>query len=110
MRVIYEDNDVIVKPSSIEGLGVFAKRIFKKGEVVLKWNPKKLSDKEKNLITPEEKRYINKLADGTTALMQIPERYVNSSNEPNTTMIDNADVALRNIKKGEEITSSYPIP
>jgi len=88
---------------------VFAKRPFKKRDMVLKWNPKKITDAEKESVSKEERRYINTLADGTSALMQVPERYVNSSDEPNTVMINDTDVALRDIAEGEEITSYYPI-
>ncbi|PIP76091.1 hypothetical protein CO134_00330 [Candidatus Kuenenbacteria bacterium CG_4_9_14_3_um_filter_39_14] len=36
-----------------------------------------------------------------------PERYINHSCNPNTEVIDNCDMAIRDIKKGEEITSDY---
>lgn len=39
--------------------------------------------------------------------MQAPEKYVNHSCEPNTTAKGFCDVAIRNIKKGEEITGNY---
>ncbi len=35
--------DIVVKKSKIIGKGVFAIRDFKKGEVVLKWNPKPIT-------------------------------------------------------------------
>jgi len=38
--------DVLVKRSKIEGKGVFAKRNFKKGEVVIKWNTDTILTKE----------------------------------------------------------------
>jgi len=105
---IYEDKNIIVAPSQIEGFGVFAKRSFKKGEVVLKWHPKILTQDEEKAIPIEDKRYLNKLKTGQTMLMQIPERYVNHSDNPNTSVIDDADVAIKNINVGEEITSNYP--
>ena len=39
--------------------------------------------------------------------MQSPEKFVNHSCEPNTHVKNSCDVAVRNIKKGEEITSDY---
>jgi len=33
---------VVVKKSKISGKGVFASRDFKKGEIVLRWRPKKI--------------------------------------------------------------------
>lgn len=39
--------------------------------------------------------------------MQEPERHVNHSCEPNVVSKDWCEVALRDIKKGEEILSDY---
>ena len=39
--------------------------------------------------------------------MQSPERFVNHSCESNTTVKNRSDIAIKNIKKGEEITSNY---
>jgi len=104
---IYEDDNVIVKPSTIEGFGVFAKREFKKGEIVLVWHPTTLTEEKLSIISEDQKRYINTLEDGTSVLMNIPERYINSSNQPNTHVIKATDVAARDILIGEEITSNY---
>jgi SET domain-containing protein len=41
--------------------------------------------------------------------MQAPERFVNSSDCPNTKTVGESDVALRAIEKGEELTSKYPL-
>ena len=38
--------DVIIKKSRIQGKGVFANKDFKKGEIVLRWNPKKITKEE----------------------------------------------------------------
>jgi SET domain-containing protein len=106
---LYEDENIVVKPSSIEGLGVFAKRSFKKDEVVFRWNPKRLTKQELENLPADQKRYVNTLSDGTSVLMQVPERYVNSSENPNTFMSGETDIALRDIAEGEEITSKYPL-
>ena len=96
---------VIVKNSKIDGKGVFVNKDFKKGEIVLKWNPIKLKKKE---IKKYPKKYII-VIDYEYFLMRAPERYVNHSFEPNAqTGIDNlCDRAIRKIKKGEEITVEY---
>lgn len=39
--------------------------------------------------------------------MQSPEKYVNHSCDPNTEIKNRRDMAMRDIKKGEEITSDY---
>ncbi len=98
--------DIIVKKSKINKKGVFALRNFEKGEVVLEWQPKilkksatdKLSEKEKHYVQKSGKKYL---------LMQAPEKFVNHSCDPNTEVNNCCDVAIKDIKKGEEITSDY---
>ncbi|MFA7302261.1 MAG: hypothetical protein WC030_00740 [Candidatus Paceibacterota bacterium] len=43
---IYEDENIVVKPSPIEGMGSVAKRPIKKGEVGFRWHPKVLTKEE----------------------------------------------------------------
>lgn len=99
--------EVIVKRSKIEGLGVFALRNFKKGETVIKWDTSnQLTSEEVKSLPESEKKYISFL-DGKNILMQPPARYVNHSCDANTEVDNFCDVAKRDIKKGEEITSDY---
>jgi len=97
---------VIIKKSDIDKKGVFAIRDIRKGEIILKWNPMKLTKDELRSLTAKEKHYLLKIGPGSY-LMQEPERYVNHSCEANTVVKNLSDVASRNIKKGEEITSDY---
>lgn len=98
---------MIVKKSKINNKGVFADRKFKKGEVVLSWNPKALKASEAKKIPIGKRHYIYKSIDNGYFLMQSPEKYVNHSCDPNTETRNQCDVAIRDIKKGEEITSDY---
>lgn len=100
--------DIEVKKSKIHGRGVFAKRDFKKGEIVLKWNPIKLTPEEIKNLTEEQKEYTISNKEGHY-WMQPPEKYINHSCNPNTEMdVNNLwDIAIKDIKEGEEITSSY---
>lgn len=102
-----KNDNVKIKKSDIEGLGIFASRDFKRGEVILRWDttqtlPKKIVE----AMSDSEKKYISCLG-GKYIIMQKPERCVNHSCEPNTAVKDFCDVALRDIKKDEEITSDY---
>lgn len=98
---------VRVQDSAIHGKGVFASRDFKAGEVVLRWdNTRELSPAELQALPPEEKRFTD-VKEGKTLHIGIPERFVNHSCAPNTKSGDRCDVALRDIKAGEEITSDY---
>lgn len=98
--------DFIIKKSKISGRGVSALRDFDKGEVIFKWNPKPIRKSEIELLSARDKTYVVQL-NRRYFIMQDPERYVNHSCEANTTVKDNSDVAIRKIKKGEEITSDY---
>ena len=98
--------DVIIGEGNLAGKGVYANRDFKKGEVVIKYNLKPLTEKEfENL--PESEKMFTHTHWGTINLYSEPERYVNHSDNPNTyqDLINQCDIALRDIKKGEEITS-----
>lgn len=101
-------DNVLIKMSKIHGKGVFANKEFKKGQVVIKWKIKNLLTKEEvEKLSTKEKRYVSYFKDGKYILYGEPERYVNHSCEANTTTKNGADVAVRDIKKGEEITANY---
>ncbi len=98
--------DVIIKKGNLFGKGVFANRDFKKGEIVIKYNLKPLIQQEfENL--PEMEKNFTHTHWGVTYLYPSPERYVNHSSSPNThpNLKEQCDVATRDIKKGEEITT-----
>ncbi len=98
--------DIVVKKSKIHGKGVFANKDFKKGEIVVKYNLKKLTKKEFESLPDKEKHFISR--EGKDYLLFLsPERYVNHSCNPNTNSLKECDVAVKNIKKGEEITGDY---
>ncbi|MFA6526041.1 MAG: SET domain-containing protein [Candidatus Buchananbacteria bacterium] len=100
-------NELTVKKSRISGLGVFANRAFKKGEIVVKWPTDNiLSAKEAENLPAKEKPYLIK-SGRKYILMQSPARYVNHSCDANTKGGNKCDVAVRDIKNGEEITSDY---
>ena len=101
--------DVIVKKSNIHGKGAFAARDFKKGEIVLRWDRSHmLTKKEAENFPKNLKKYVN-YHKGAYLVMQSPERFVNHSCNPNTKVKDFGDIAIRDIKKGEQITSDYAV-
>ncbi len=100
-------DDIIVKKSNINGFGVFAGRDFKVGVIVLRWDISNvLSDDEVAKLSVEEKKYIS-YVNGKYIVMQDTERYVNHSCDANTKAEKFCDIAARDIKMGEEITSNY---
>jgi hypothetical protein len=100
---------VIVKDSRIQGKGVYASRDFKKGEVVIDWSKcsKELTKKQLDKLSKNEKKYVSCSSKGKWVLFSAPAKYVNHSCDPNTKAKDGCDVAIRAIKKGEEITANY---
>lgn len=104
-----EFENVEVKKSTIgqfsDGLGVFALRDFKKGEVVVEYNLRKLTQDEFKQLSKSEKHFTHK-RDGIIYYYPDPERHVNRYKDPNVypDFERNGDVALRDIKKGEELS------
>jgi uncharacterized protein len=100
-------HDIVVKRSGIHGLGVYANRDFKNGETVLRWDvTNELTRRDVDKLPESDRRYVSYL-NKKYVLMQPPERFVNHSCDPNTSARDHCDIAIRDIKKGEEITGDY---
>lgn len=99
-------NDVYIRSGKIDNKGVYADRKFNKGEIVIKYNLKPLSELEFKQLLDREKKFVhshqNKLF-----LYSEPERYVNHSDIPNTyqDLENHYDIALRDIDTDEEITT-----
>jgi SET domain-containing protein len=101
-------NGVNVKTSTIHKRGVFATRKFKKGEIVIAWHPQEITRAAFEAL-PETQRIYVEFDGDKILLLQEPERYVNHSCDPNTTIRNQADTATRDIDIGEEITSDYAL-
>lgn len=99
---------VEVRRSPIHGVGVYARRAFEAGEVVLRWDTsRRLTAEEWAALPEEERRYTHPFDARTALLVGPPERYVNHSCDNNTVVRDFCDVAVRRISAGEEVTSDY---
>ena len=105
-------SEVVVKPSQLarpqfkDGLGVFAARSFVKGELVIRWNLRTISEAEYRRLPEEERTQFCHRRGETIYLYPDPERHVNRSDHPNLVpdFRRGADVALRGIERGEELT------
>lgn len=99
-------HDVFIGKGNLDGKGVYANRHFKKGEVVIRYNLKHLTEEECHNLSESEKEFTH-THHGIVYLYFSPERYVNHSSIPNTYQdLDNqCDVAFKDIKKGELITT-----
>lgn len=100
-------NDLIIGKGNLAGKGVYANRGFKKGEIVIRYNLKPLTKEELEKL-PESEKIFTHTHWGQTYLYGEPERYVNHSDRPNTyqDVKNKCDIALRDIKKGEMITTN----
>jgi GNAT superfamily N-acetyltransferase len=107
--------DLRIGPSRIAGTGVFAAREFQAGETVHVLDDSRTVDAAHPLdaAAGEESRHCDYLARGRVVLMPEPERYINSSCDPNTVVVTRGGrrhvVALRRVREGDEITYDYLI-
>jgi SET domain-containing protein len=100
--------DVEIRQSRIQGSGVYAKRSFDPGEVVLRWDlSETIPNNQLAELSEDERRYTHPLDECRTLIVQAPERFVNHSCDANTEVKDFCDVALRRVEVGDEITSDY---
>lgn len=99
-------SDVILGVGNLAGKGVYAARDFRKGEIVIRYALKKLTQLEFDNLPEDEKEFTH-TNKGAMYLYSVPERYVNHSDDPNTYQDHGrkCDVALRDIKNGEMITT-----
>ena len=104
---------VYVKKSKIQGKGVFANMDFKARENILAIDDPHIVKDFNELRAYQKEFQCDWLGNGKTVLMQSPERYINHSCDPNsyvkTVKGKRQVLAMRNIKKGEEITYDYVI-
>ncbi|OGM15356.1 hypothetical protein A2V56_03235 [Candidatus Woesebacteria bacterium RBG_19FT_COMBO_42_9] len=104
---------VTVKVSKIQGKGVYALENIKKGEIVLEINDSHAVKDPSKLTKYQHEYECDYLADGKIVLMQPPERHINHSCDSSTyvkTIEGKRKVfAMKDIKKGDEITYDYSI-
>ena len=104
---------VDVRPSPIEGLGVFATVDLAADGHVLAIDDSRVVDDAHPLRADEDERHCDYLADGRVVLMQVPERHINHGCDPNSYIVTREGrrviVARRDIARGEEITNDYAI-
>ncbi len=100
-------------PSSIDGLGLFAAEDIPKGTITWEFYPEIDIVLEEFCLTKVQFEFVTKYAFqdkqlGKWILSADDDRFTNHSDNPNTGPLpDGRMVALRDIKRGEEITSNY---
>ena len=102
------DKFIEISKSGIEGMGVFASKDIKKGEMVYSFEKGKVVGVTDIQNIPErEKRYLDKVGEDEFEIIEQPARYVNHSCDPNVVEKERVAYAIKDIKKGEEITIDY---
>ena len=98
-------SNVFIGKGNLVGKGTYANRDFKKGEIVISYNLKPLTKDGYNNLPETEKEFTH-IYHGQIYLYSEPERFVNHSDNPNTYQdhVQKADIASRDIKRGELIT------
>jgi uncharacterized protein len=109
-----ECHAVDVRPSSIEGLGVFACRRFHAGQRIRRISVVREVTAEAPLREDLGERADHcDYPDGKVVLLGFPDRHVNHSCDPNSYVLYDADAcylaARRDICAGEELTCDYNI-
>jgi SET domain-containing protein len=104
--------DVEVKPSSIEGLGLFALTPIKCGQGIRRINVVREITPEAPLREDLGERFDHcDYPDGKTVLLGFPDRHINHSCDPNAWVHYEKDAcylyARRAIAAGDEITCDY---
>jgi len=104
---------LFIKKSSVQGRGVFAKNDFNQGQIILEIDDSHVVLDPSKLTRKQNEYDCDYLACGKVILMQPPEKYINHSCTPNsyikTVKGTRRVLAMRSIKKGEEITFDYSI-
>ncbi len=107
-------NDIEVKTSSIQGLGIFAVRPFQAGERISRVNV----IREITADFPIREEFGERIdhcdyPDGKVLLLGFPDRHVNHCCDPNAYQLFEGETsylaARRGISAGEEITIDYNI-
>lgn len=106
-------NKVAVRPSQIQGKGIYATTNIKKGEVVLEIDDSHVVTDPSTLSKEQNEYDCDYLAGGKVILMQAPEKFINHSCDPSTYIktVDSVRqvLAMHDIRTGEEITYDYSI-
>jgi hypothetical protein len=106
--------DIEARPSSIDGLGIFAARVFRAGDRIIRIS----IVREITAGAPIREDLAERIdhcayLDGKVVLVAFPERHVNHSCDPNAYEYFDGHisylVARRRIPPGEEVTIDYNI-
>jgi len=97
--------NILIKDSEISGEGLFANKNFNKGKIIFEFEGKLVNYQRANInsIQIEINKYLN-------PFKKNPGHYINHSCKPNSAIKGlTRFIAIKDIKKGEEITVDYSL-
>lgn len=101
-------SDVEVRPAGNKGLGVYARRAFRRGEFIFRRrHGRAVRRSELKKLRPDERRHLCELDFDRSAVLLPPGCYLNNSCDPNAMRSVVKVFARRHIREGDEITIDY---
>jgi len=100
-------SNLTVRKIPRNGKGVFSKRNFKKGELITKVTGKIIPLKKALSMSSYYLNHMGSISKDKCILMNPPAKFINHSCNPNAYEVKKKVLAMRNIKKGDEITFDY---
>jgi hypothetical protein len=99
---------VEIRKSKKHGNGLFALKDLKKGENLYSLKKGRIVNYDEIQNLPEwEKIHLDQIRENEYEIIEPPGCHINHSCEPNVEEKDRIGYALRDIKRGEEITIDY---
>jgi len=111
---------ITIRKSKIHSKGAFARKDIPKGTNIIEYIGRKITNKESDEISEKEAKknivYLFELTKRYTLDGNIPEniaRFINHSCSPNAESVNDSGhiwiAAIKDIKKGEEVTYDYQL-
>lgn len=99
---------VEIRKSEKHENGLFALKDFKKGESLYSLKKGRIVNYDEiQKLSERQKIHLDQIGENEYEIIEPPGCYINHSCEPNVEEKDRIGYALRDIKKGEEITIDY---
>jgi hypothetical protein len=103
------DGAVVVGDAGHKGLGGFAARPFRAGQVLLRFRGRVVHRDELPALTPWEGEHLGELTQDTYQVLPPPRCYLNHACDANAVSDADTVYARRDIAAGEEVTLDYRV-
>ncbi len=101
---------ICVKETSLKGRGIFAVRDIRKGEIITTFTGPRVKIEHLDEYPPEVVDHLFNVGTDEYILAREPEVRTNHSCDPNAGIVRDVElIAMRDIKKDEEVTFDYSI-